>query len=191
MNQLRIMNQKVSKEITLIFVMTTLLIVLSSVVVQLSYAQSNPDLENIMLKIHNDERDAVGVPPLTWSSSLAANAQSWANHLTTLGLICDPERPDLVPPKPICDTTLHGAKNENIAAGLADFNSPEELALLWADEKEKYDAGQRSGPGIGHYTAMVWKNTQEIGCGFASSGQMDFLVCRYSPPGNLPEQTPY
>jgi pathogenesis-related protein 1 len=191
MNQLRIMNQKVSKEITLIFVMTTLLIVLSSVVVQLSYAQSNTDLENIMLKIHNDERDAVGVPPLTWSSSIAANAQSWANHLTTLGLICDPARADLVPPKPICDTTPHGAKNENIAAGLADFNSPEELALLWADEKAKYNAGQRSGPGIGHYTAMVWQDTQEIGCGFASSGQMDFLVCRYNPPGNLPGQTPY
>jgi hypothetical protein len=38
---------------------------------------------------------------------------------------------------------------------------------------------------------MVWQDTQEIGCGFASSGQMDFLVCRYNPPGNLPGQTPY
>ncbi len=64
---------------------------------------------------------------------------------------------------------------------------------MWADEKPKYNAGQRSGLGIGHYTAMVWKNTQEIGCGFASSdsGQIDFLVCRYNPPGNLPGQTPY
>ena len=190
MNQLQIMYHKVSKEIILIFVITTLLTVLSSVV-QLSYAQSNTDLENDMLNIHNDERDAVRVPPLTWSSSLAADAQSWANHLTTLGLVCDPARAELVPPKPVCDTTPHGAKNENIASGVADFNSPEELAQLWADEKAKYNSGQRSGPGIGHYTAMVWKNTQEIGCGFASSGQMDFLVCRYNPPGNVPGQTPY
>ena len=190
MNHLQIMYQKVSKEIISIIVITTLLTVLSSVV-QLSYAQSNTDLENDMLNIHNEERDAVSVPPLTWSSSLAADAQSWANHLTTLGLVCDPARAELVPPKPVCDTTPHGAKNENIASGVADFNSPGELAQLWADEKAKYNSGQRSGPGIGHYTAMVWKNTQEIGCGFASSGQMDFLVCRYNPPGNVPGQTPY
>ena len=37
----------------------------------------------------------------------------------------------------------------------------------------------------GHYTAMVWQNTQEIGCGFASPDQMNFLVCRYNPPGKL------
>ncbi len=104
MNQLQIMYHKVSKEIILIFVITTLLTVLSSVV-QLSYAQSNTDLENDMLNIHNDERDAVRVPPLTWSSSLAADAQSWANHLTMLGLVCDPARAELVPPKPVCDTT--------------------------------------------------------------------------------------
>jgi len=175
------MYQKVSKEIILIFVMTTLLTVLSSVV-HLSYAQSNTDLENTMLNIHNNERAAVGVPPLTWSSSLAADSQSWANHLTTLGLVCNEQR---------CDATPHGARNENIASGVADLYTPEEFAQLWADEKVKYNAGQRSGPGIGHYTAMVWKNTQEIGCGFASSGQMDFLVCRYNPPGNVPGQTPY
>ena len=114
-----------------------------------------------MLNIHNQERAAVGVPPLTWSNSLAADSQSWANHLTTLGLVCDDQR---------CDATPHGAKNENIASGVADLNSPAELAQLWADEKSKYNAGQRSGAGIGHYTAMVWQNTREVGCGFSSGG---------------------
>ena len=85
------MYQKVSKEITLIFVMTTLLTVLSSVV-QLSYAKLDTDFENAMLNIHNDERTVVGVQPLMWSSSLAADSQSWANHLATLGLVCDPSR---------------------------------------------------------------------------------------------------
>jgi hypothetical protein len=184
------MYPKVSKEITLIFVMMTILTALS-LVVQISYAQSDTDLENAMLNIHNNERAAVGVPPLIWSSSLAADSQSWANHLKTLGLVCDPARTELVPPKPICDAPPHGAKNENIASGVADLYTPEEFAHLWADEKMKYNVGQRSGAGIGHYTAMVWNNTLEIGCGFATSGQMDFLVCRYNPPGNLPGQTPY
>jgi len=150
--------------------------------VQISQAQSKTDLENTMLNIHNQERAAVGVQPLTWSNSLATDSQSWANHLTTLGLVCDDQR---------CDATPHGAKNENIASGVAGLNSPVELAQLWADEKSKYDDGQRSGPGIGHYTAMVWQNTHEVGCGFSSAGGMDFLVCRYSPPGNILGQTPF
>ena len=93
------MYQKVSKEITLIFVMTTLLTVLSSVV-QLSYAKLDTDFENAMLNIHNDERTVVGVQPLMWSSSLAADSQSWANHLATLGLVCDPSRAEQYHPSP-------------------------------------------------------------------------------------------
>ena len=184
------MKQKTLKDITLISAFIVILTVLLSMV-QVSHSQSDTDLESAMLNIHNNERTVVGVPPLTWSNTLATESQSWANHLTSLGLVCDPARADLVPPKPICDATPHGAKNENIASGVTGLYSPEEFAQLWADEKVKYDSGQRSGPGIGHYTAMVWKDTQQIGCGFASSGQMDFLVCRYNPPGNLPGQTPY
>jgi hypothetical protein len=77
--------------------------------------------------------------------------------------------------------------------------SPAEYAQMWADEKVKYDAGQRSGLGIGHYTAMVWKNTREVGCGFVAGavpdeqglgGGTDILVCRYNPPGNSPTGGP-
>ena len=175
------MYKKVPKGLALILYITIFLTVLSYMV-QISQAQSKTDLENTMLNIHNQERAAVGVQPLTWSNSLATDSQSWANHLTTLGLVCDDQR---------CDATPHGAKNENIASGVAGLNSPVELAQLWADEKSKYDDGQRSGPGIGHYTAMVWQNTHEVGCGFSSAGGMDFLVCRYSPPGNIPGQTPF
>jgi hypothetical protein len=77
--------------------------------------------------------------------------------------------------------------------------SPAEYAQMWADEKMKYDAGQRSGLGIGHYTAMVWKSMREVGCGFVAGavpdelgvgGGTDFLVCRYNPPGNVASQAP-
>ena len=36
------------------------------------------DFVDTILGIHNRERVAVGVPPLTWSDSLAASAQNWA-----------------------------------------------------------------------------------------------------------------
>ena len=43
------------------------------------------DFENTILNIHNQERAAVNVPALSWSSSLATNAQSWADQLLAEG----------------------------------------------------------------------------------------------------------
>ncbi len=40
---------------------------------------------------------------------------------------------------------------------------------------------------IGHFTQVVWKGTRKMGCGAAASadGQAHFVVCNYSPPGNI------
>jgi len=38
--------------------------------------------------------------------------------------------------------------------------------------------------GIGHFTQMVWQDTQRLGCGVSGS----FLTCRYDPPGNYSGQ---
>lgn len=37
----------------------------------------------------------------------------------------------------------------------------------------------------GHFTQMVWKGSEQLGCGSvtASSGAL-YVVCNYSPPGN-------
>jgi uncharacterized protein YkwD len=192
------MYKKVSKEIVLILLVTIFLIVPSSVV-QLSHAQPNQDMQAV-LDVHNRERAAVTFPPVTWSNSLAADSQSWANHLATLGIVCGSQGCNAA--NGVSVAKLHGAANENMAFGYvypAEFprTSPAEYAQMWADEKVKYDAGQRSGLGIGHYTAMVWKNTREVGCGFVAGavpdelgrgGGTDILVCRYNPPGNVGSQ---
>jgi pathogenesis-related protein 1 len=180
------MYEEASVKIFIILVTAAILTVPSSL-----HAQSDQGLQAV-LNIHNRERGLVDVPALTWSDSLATQAQSWADHLKTLGIVCAPGGCNPVPP--------HGANNENIAVGVTwpeDLAkeegriAPVELAELWVKEKAAYNAGQRSGLGIGHYTAMVWNDTREVGCGFSSSGVTDFLVCRYSPQGNVPGQVPF
>ena len=157
-------------------------------VVPLSHAQPNQYMQDV-LKIHNRERADVKVPLLMWSYSLVAEAQAYADHLATLGIVCVPPLSPrgyanlLLPTVPETRTCAFGATLP------AEFgvNSPADWAQKWADEKVAYNAGQRSGLGIGHYTAMVWKYTREVCCGFAlgtvpdevtfSGGGTDFLVC--------------
>ena len=38
---------------------------------------------------------------------------------------------------------------------------------------------------VSHYTQMIWRNTTRVGCAIASNRRDDYLVCRYSPPGNV------
>ena len=71
------MYKKVSLGIITILATAAILTVLSSEL-QLSYAQTNQDLERKILAVHNRERADVGVAPLTWSNNLAAGAQTWA-----------------------------------------------------------------------------------------------------------------
>ena len=70
-------------------------------VVHLSYAQSDQGLKDV-LNIHNQERGEVKVPPLTWSDSLAGQAQAYADHLTTLGVVCTSQGCKPVPPPRCC-----------------------------------------------------------------------------------------
>ena len=183
------MYKKISIKIALILVTAAFLTVPSSVL-QVSHAQSNVGLQKTILDIHNEERRIVGVQPLTWDSNLAADAQSWATYLTTLGLRCTEDS---------CDAPPHdqgiGAKGqgENLWAGGAGFYPTDQRVQEWVNEKSNYNAQTNTcaaGEVCGHYTQMVRKNTNKVGCAEAGgglwtpdNGAMDFLVCRYSPPG--------
>ena len=142
------------------------------------------DLTSSILAVHNQERAAVGVQPLTWSDTLAASAQSWAQHLATSGEF--KHSPD----------TSYG---ENLAGfTLAEgVSAPGGGQSLWVEEKSNYVPGtpilENNFRNIGHYTQMVWKDTTQVGCGTATDNGHPFsiLVCQYTPPGNRLGQLPY
>ena len=143
------------------------------------------DLANSILSVHNQERAAVGVPPLVWSNDLASGAQTWAQNLATTGEFAhDPNRPSGV--------------GENIAGFNPSLgvSAPGEGQSLWVDEKKDYQGGVLTPENwypTGHYTQMVWKDTKEVGCGTAGGEGHPYsiLVCRYSPSGNYMGQAPY
>ena len=121
------MYKKVSVTITTTLVIAAILTVSWSAL-QRSHAQTNGNLADTILKIHNDERKAVNVPALVWSASLAADAQSYAEHLNSLGYSC-------------CTQLLPHAtgtgQGENLAWGSPGY-SPAAGAQGWANEKSNY-----------------------------------------------------
>ena len=57
----------------------------------------------------------------------------------------------------------------------------------WYDECKKYDYQNRQAyqSGTGHFTQVVWKNTQEVGFAQAQGPSMHFAVAMYYPAGNF------
>jgi pathogenesis-related protein 1 len=128
---------------------------------------------------HNRVRAAVGVPALAWSDRLARVAQQWADHLAKRG--CDLQH------------RSDGRYGENLYWSSAQASGPEAVSA-WADEKRYYRSrsGRCSGGECGHYTQIVWRGTQRVGCGSASCrGGGEVWVCNYDPPGNFVGEKAY
>jgi len=131
-----------------------------------------------LLMAHNAERDRVGVPRLKWSARLASQAQSWADSLARSNRFEHAEQ-------------RYGA-GENLWMGPARRYSAEQMVGGFTDEVRYFRSGQfpnvsntGSWHDVGHYTQLVWRGTQEVGCAVAQGRNNDFLVCRYLPAGNV------
>jgi pathogenesis-related protein 1 len=143
------------------------------------------------------------LPSVTWSSTVAAYAQQWADNLAQTA----------------CDSPRHRTGQElmakNYGENLAVFTTPTGTSTAkqavdgWAAEKmcwtygtilgtEKCDSScsqMLHSDGCGHYTAIVWRTSMQIGCGVAtcqgSRGKNDIWICNYSPAGNIVGRAPY
>jgi hypothetical protein len=148
------------------------------------------------------------LPDLTWSEDLADFAQEWADTLANSAN---------------CGTIFHRDQRmygENIAfhgtTARGEEYAPEEAVASWVAEVACWEYGtilgnrapsassescdqmcvdEQHSSGCGHYTQVVWRNTREVGCGYATCNDGRFndaiWVCNYNPPGNFVGQTPY
>jgi pathogenesis-related protein 1 len=153
-----------------------------------------------MTAAHNETREALGLPDLTWSPEIADFAQQWSDSLAETECGSIEHR----------DQRTYG---ENIAirgsTREGDTFRPEDAVAGWVAEVACWDFGTINGSeqcdtacvqdlnsnGCGHYTQVVWRNTQRVGCGYSTCVAQGFnfevWVCNYDPPGNFIGQAPY
>lgn len=148
------------------------------------------EIQEILLA-HNYERATVNPPAadmrrLVWSDELAASASDYADR-------CIFQHPQ--------DELNELGYGENLALA---SGSPTATSTVgqWLSEEADWTyapVGQDSATGgvVGHYTQIVWADTDEVGCGTAVCEEVQFAfpgtltVCRYNRGGNYWNAYPY
>ncbi len=132
-----------------------------------------------LLIAHNQERARFGAPGLRWSPKLASEAHDWAEVLAREGQMRH------------ASVTERKGAGENLWMGPAGAYSASFMVEAFVAEKQYFTPGtfpkiSRTGNwrDVGHYTQVVWRGTQELGCAVVRNSKEDFLVCRYWPAGN-------
>lgn len=138
-------------------------------------------LRQAMLDGHRAARGAVGLPPLSWDTGLAASALAYAQEMARTGRFQHAEQPQ----GPM-------RQGENLWTGTRGAYRYDEMMGHWLAERSNFvnlPVPQSSRTGqfgdVGHYTQIVWARSTAVGCAMASNKRDDFLVCRYSPTGNV------
>lgn len=122
----------------------------------------------------------MGVAPLRWDPSLAAAAASYGPVLARAGRLQHSPR------------ATRPGQRENLWRGTRGAFSPEQMVSSWIGEKRAFRPGvfpdvSRTGDwnDVSHYTQLIWSGTTHVGCAVHRTARWDYLICRYSPPGNV------
>lgn len=133
-----------------------------------------------VLAAHNAARAQVGAAPLVWDSDLGTGAAAYAARLAITGKFEHSDR------------SARRGIGENLWMGALGAYSFEAMVNGWTSERRLFSPGifpavSRSGnwSDVGHYTQIVWPTTTRVGCALASNARNEYLVCRYSPAGNI------
>ena len=143
-------------------------------------------LQSVMMASHNQARAKTGAPELVWDAGLAKDAAAYARSMARTGRFAHANQ-----------SQRSALQGENLWMGTRNAYPQTEMVGSWIDEDRYFKRGifpENSTTGswhdIGHYTQIIWPTTKRVGCALANSGAYDYLVCRYSPAGNVMGQDP-
>lgn len=136
----------------------------------------NTEVIEAALNTHNNLRKLHNTPPLKHNPELSQIAQAYANHLAST------------------DTFEHSKNNykgqwmgENLYSCMGMPATGEAMTRSWYSEIKFYDwAKPGFGMKTGHFTQVIWKETEEAGFGVAISKSGNYYaVGNYFPGGNM------
>jgi len=118
---------------------------------------------------------------VVWDQRLAHDAAVYARQLASSGRFQhDPQYGRRI------------RQGENLWMGTRGAYSYAEMIRLLIAERRDFRPGRfpnvsRTGQWshVAHYTQIVWPTTRAVGCATASNRASDYLVCRYTPAGNV------
>jgi len=126
---------------------------------------------NELLSAHNAIRSGNKLPLLAWDCKLADVAQEWAD-------------------RGVFEHRTNPIYGENIYVSSTSTTKAVTAVEQWLLEKESWNnttVACAAGKVCTHYTQLVWKTTDHIGCGINRNVQGKWrvlLVCNYEPRGN-------
>ncbi|XP_059637724.1 pathogenesis-related protein 1C-like [Cornus florida] len=131
------------------------------------------------LDLHNQVRQHAGEDPLTWDEQLETYARNYAEKR-----------------KGDCNMVhSNGPFGENLFWGGGNQWTAGDAVKMWVREHRFYNKGTNQcqpGKMCGHYTQIVWRDTEHLGCARVQCDNGDtFTTCNYGPPGNYPGEIPF
>ena len=160
---------------------------------------TEPDTFKGMTHLHNSVRAAHSQLPLRWSDHLANYASQWVNYLARTKNCAMIHRPNTgnSPFRQIYGENLFWASPEVFSDGevlLQDIDV-KKVFQAWAEEESFYNYQTNTcqpGKDCGHFTQIVWHETQKVGCAMAICPDLSQIwACNYSPRGNYIGEWPY
>jgi uncharacterized protein YkwD len=144
-----------------------------------SLALSNVVIEDYIkeaIQVHNSYRKLHGAPPLEHDPELSRYSQAHAFKMAEKDSFKN------------SDCRLGDKQiGENIATQWEGMLAAKNVTDMWYNEIQNYNFDN---PGFvmdsGHFTQVVWSNTQYMGIGIAKSSKGNiYVVANYYPPGNV------
>ncbi|KAL3285339.1 hypothetical protein HHI36_019447 [Cryptolaemus montrouzieri] len=126
------------------------------------------------LQAHNEYRKKHGVPALKLNKEICHDSQKWADHLIKLGNLAHSNN-DKYGENIFC---MQSSNPSFTITGNEPVNS-------WYKEIDVHTFGvEPKSLNSGHFTQVVWRDSKELGVGYAKSGGKIIVVANYYPPGN-------
>jgi len=150
-----------------------------------AFEQAALDAHNTVRRLHEDTRDLCYGET---GSDISFFAQAWAEEIASDKQMSHSTSSQYYDSSnPYGENLAYAGTTGTVRAEVAAY---EYSTQAWYDEISDWSFSSNSGTGgvTGHFTQVIWKNTEQVNCGYATYYDSPYnsymVVCQYYPAGN-------